>query len=65
MQKIYIQPSIEIAQMEPQNIVCYSHEITSDKDINYGGVDEDGERDPESREVYHQYDVWEEDEEDD
>lgn len=37
-------------------MLCGSQSITSDKGIDYGGVDEEGTKDPASRK-YH--DVWE------
>jgi len=49
MKKTYIEPSI-----------CGSEGVTSDKGIDYGGVDEDGELDPASRR--RRRDVWEDEE---
>ena len=40
------------------SLICGSQDITSDKGIDYGGVDEEGTMDPASR----RYDVWGEEE---
>ena len=53
MKKTYLQPSIEMANMETEAMICGS--VTSDKGIGYGGVDEEGTKDPASR---RQFDVW-------
>ena len=39
-------------------MVCASESITSNNDISYGGVDEDGSMDPASR----RYTVWDDEE---
>jgi len=44
--------------MKAAVMVCGSKDITSDKGIDYGGVDEEGEKDPASR----RHDVWEDEE---
>ena len=49
-----------VAYIRTATIVCASEGVTSsDKDIDYGGVDEDGELDPASR---RRRDVWEDEE---
>lgn len=47
---------------EMATMICGSKDITSNKGINYGGVDEEGTKDPSSR---RQRDLWEEEEEKD
>ena len=49
--------------MGTQTIVCASKGVISDKGIGYGGVDEDGEKDPASRR--RRRDVWDDGEEED
>lgn len=58
MRKTYVEPSAEVTYMEMAMMVCGSKDITSDKGIDYGGVDEEGEKDPASR----RHDVWEDEE---
>jgi hypothetical protein len=62
MKKTYIQPSIMTAYIGTMNIICGSQDITSGKGISYGGVDEEGTKDPDSRR-YH--DEWDDEEEED
>ena len=58
MKKTYLQPSVMVAYIGTATIVCASEGVTSsDKDIDYGGVDEDGDLDPASRK--YRRDVWE------
>lgn len=63
MKKTYIEPSIEMEDMEMEAIICSSQSITSkvvvDDDITYGGVDEEGTLDPASR---RHHDIWEDEE---
>ena len=54
MKKTYLQPSIEMESLGTESIICASQDITSDYGIDYGGVDEDGGKDPASR----RSDVW-------
>ena len=54
MKKIYLQPSMEMSSLGTESIICASQDITSDYGIGYGGVDEDGGKDPASR----RSDVW-------
>jgi hypothetical protein len=60
MKKTYLQPSTEMVILGTTTIICGSQDITSDNGIDYGGVDENGEKDPSSR---RQQDVWEDEEE--
>ena len=60
MKKTYIQPSLEMAIIGTATIICGSQDITSNKDITYGGVDEEGKKDPASR---RRRDVWDDEEE--
>ena len=52
MKKTYIEPSVEVDGMEAETIICGS--VTSAVGIGYGGVDEDGDKDPAAR----RYDAW-------
>ena len=56
MKKKYMQPSTKMVIIGTTIMLCGSQSITSDKGIDYGGVDEEGTKDPASRK-YH--DVWE------
>jgi hypothetical protein len=60
MKKIYLQPSTEMVILGTTTIICGSQDITSDNGIDYGGVDEDGTKDPASR---RQRNEWEDEEE--
>lgn len=62
MKKTYLQPSTEMVIIGTTTMICGSQGVTSDKGIDYGGVDEDGTKDPSSR---RQQDIWEEEEEED
>ena len=44
--------------METESMICSSPGVASDTGIGYGGVDEEGVKDPASR----RYDVWGEEE---
>jgi hypothetical protein len=57
MKKIYFQPATMVVRTTFTMMICGSQDITSDEGITYGGVDKEGELDPESR--YQNYDVWE------
>ena len=57
MKKIYLQPSIEMDSIGTEGMICNS--VTSDNGIGYGGVDEDGGKDPASR---RHRDLWENEE---
>lgn len=54
MKKVYLKPDIENLGADLTVMLCSS--VSSDKGIDYGGVDEEGELDPASR----RYDVWDE-----
>lgn len=49
MKKTYIKPSVEVDGMEAETFICASQGVTSTMGIGYGGVDEDGDKDPASR----------------
>jgi len=55
MKKTYLQPSVEMSNMETEQMICDS--VTSNNGIGYGGVDENGMKDPASRR--YRNDVWE------
>lgn len=59
MKKEYMQPSVMMVQTRLAMIICDSQGITSDKGIDYGGVDEDGTKEPAAR----RYSVWNDEEE--
>ena len=60
MKKNYLAPSTEISNIELQQMMVGSGvRSEGDFDITYGGVDEDGTKDPSSR----RNNVWEEEEE--
>ena len=59
MKKIYFQPSIEVVRTQLSCMICGSKDIQSDKGIDYGGVDEEGTKDPSSRRT----DNWNDEEE--
>lgn len=59
MKKRYMQPSIKAVEIKMTMMVCGSEDITSDKGIDYGGVDEEGVKDPASR---RNEGVWEDEE---
>ena len=50
---------MEMDNMETEQMICNSQDITSNTGITYGGVDEDGILDPASR---RNRDVWEDEE---
>ena len=58
MKKAYLKPEIEQMSADLATLICGSQDITSDKGIDYGGVDEEGTMDPASR----RYNIWEEEE---
>ena len=63
MKKTYMKPSATVALTHPLTMICSSQNITGkDGEITYGGVDEEGTKDPASRR--HQS-VWADDEEED
>lgn len=58
MKKTYQQPETITLRVELPSLLEDSLGVTSDKGIGYGGVDEEGERDPASRRT-----LWDEEEE--
>ena len=58
MKKGYLKPDTEQMSADLTTLICGSQDITSDKGIDYGGVDEEGTMDPASR----RYNIWEEEE---
>ena len=60
MKKTYLKPSTVTVSTELVTMVCQSGGgVSSDKGIDYGGVDETGEKEPSAR---RRNDVWEEEE---
>lgn len=60
MKKNYIAPSMEMTNIELQQMIAESG-VYSNNGITYGGVDTGGKKDPASR----RRSVWDDDEEDD
>lgn len=60
MKKTYLQPSTVMVVIGTVNIICGSVGIISDVDVDYGGADEEGTKDPASR---RHFNVWEDEEE--
>lgn len=57
MKKTYKQPSVMVEEEVLETFICSSQSITSsNEEINYGGVDNDGTKDPEARRFL---DMWE------
>ena len=63
MKKTYTTPITEIIVFEMLPLLNLSGVSSSDQGIGYGGVDEDGESDPESRVLYEKYRAWDDEEE--
>lgn len=66
MKRLYIEPCTTIELLELQTIVCTSPGVSGNsgsgepgEDIGYGGVDDEGKKDPAAR----RFDVWENGEE--
>ena len=59
MKKRYDQPQTEVENTLSEGMLCASKDIVSDKGIDYGGVDEEGTKDPASRRTYN----WDDEEE--
>ena len=62
MIKRYMAPESMLVETELLTIICTSGGVKGEGtggNIDYGGVDDEGKKDPASR----RYDVWEEDEE--
>ena len=60
MKKTYLQPLTEVVKMETVSFICGSQDVKSNNGIGYGGVDDDGEKDPSAR---RRNNVWDEEEE--
>jgi hypothetical protein len=60
MKKNYIAPSMEITNVKMQLLLEGSNGVYSDSGIKYGGVDEEGTKEPSSR----RRNIWDDDEED-
>lgn len=58
MKKTYIIPETVVVHMLGENVIAVSG-VQSNNDIEYGGTDEKGEKDPEVKR-YH-YNVWDND----
>jgi len=67
MKKNYIAPNVEITEIELQQLLAGSPEVTGkvggSEAIGYGGIDENGTKDPAARR--RRKDVWADEEEDD
>ena len=61
MKKTYIQPLTEVVQMGTMSFICGSQGVTSNNGIDYGGVDEEGNKEPGARR--RRRDVWDDEEE--
>jgi len=61
MKKEYLKPRMQVVICLTGTMVCDSGVKSKDKDIDYGGYDEDGSQVPGSRRRRH--DVWEDEEE--
>lgn len=56
MKKTYIKPFVEVFSAEAASLICDSNSVTTNNgEIKYGGVDEEGVKEPSARR-YH--DVW-------
>lgn len=62
MKKKYLVPSTSAVLLDLPSFICVSDSITSDRGLDYGGVDTEGDKDPSARKSY---DLWGEQEEDD
>ena len=61
MKKIYAYPQTVITDIEVREFLMASGVSDPERDIDYGGVDEEGDKDPASR----RRDIWKDEEEDD
>ena len=61
MKKIYAHPQAVITDIEAREFLMSSGVSDPERNIDYGGVDAEGEKDPASR----RYDIWEDEEEED
>lgn len=55
----YLAPEVTVVDTDLWLLSAASDSITSDKGISYGGVDDEGQKDPASR----KHDVWDDEEE--
>ena len=55
----YLAPAVTVVDTDLWLLSAASDSITSDKGISYGGVDDEGQKDPASR----KHDVWDDEEE--
>ena len=60
MKKIYAYPQTVITDIEVREFLMASGVSDPERDIDYGGVDEEGDKDPASR----RRDIWEDEEDD-
>lgn len=58
MKKEYKTPLAEILHCTLQPLMEASGVSSEERGIGYGGVDEEGSGDPESRQLYDPYQVW-------
>ena len=61
MKKAYLQRTTDVLKLSLHGLLMASGVQSDDKGIEYGGVDEEGDRDPASRR--RRNDVWGDDEE--
>jgi len=61
MKKQYIQPQAHLTEMKPVKIICLSSGVNNrERGIGYGGIDEEGEKEPAAR----RRNIWDDDETD-
>ena len=63
MKKVYIRPFTVVLATDMEPLMNGSG-VSSNNGIDYGGVDEEGEKDPASNRHRKTWDDWEDDEED-
>ena len=59
MKKTYIKPKALVCKINTELVIAGSEDIKSNNGINYGGVDEEGTKDPEVKQNH--YNVWDDD----
>lgn len=59
MKKAYINPRISMQAVSSMMPLAGSQDVTSNNGITYGGVDEEGEKDPSVKQNH--YNVWDDD----
>ena len=59
MKKAYIIPAVLVWHTLAERVVAASTDVTSNNGITYGGVDEEGEQDPNAKQDH--YNVWKDD----